>query len=111
MIFLQFFLLLNYLLEINKIHNLIIDILGATDMFLSAAYSIWLNKIILGSASRYMFTMPDITRREFFVLLPLIKISFIFGVYPNVVLDSFHLGISPLLINTPSPGVLENCNT
>jgi hypothetical protein len=39
-IFLQFFLLLNYLLEINKIHNLIIDILGATGMFLSAAYSI-----------------------------------------------------------------------
>ena len=80
-------------------------------MFLSAAYSIWLfNKMSFGSASRYMSTMPDITRREFFVLLPLIIVSFILGVYPNVVLDSFHLRISPLLINT-SPRVPENCDT
>jgi len=104
-IFLQFFLLLNYLLEINKIHNLIIDILGATGMFLSAGYSIWLfNKVSFESASRYMSIMPDIIRRKFFVLLPFIIVSFILGVYPNVVLDSFHLGISPLLINTPPGG-------
>jgi NADH-ubiquinone oxidoreductase chain 4 len=45
-----------------------------------------------------MSTMPDITRREFFVLLPLIIVSFILGVYPNVVLDLLHLGICSLLI-------------
>jgi NADH-ubiquinone oxidoreductase chain 4 len=48
-----------------------------------------------------MSTMPDITRRKFFVILPLIIVSFILGVYPNVVLDLLHLGLKNLLINTP----------
>jgi NADH-ubiquinone oxidoreductase chain 4 len=84
--------------------NPIMGILGATGMFLSAAYSIWLfNRMAFGSASRYMSTMPDVTRREFFVMLPLIIVSFILGIYPNVVLDSLHLGISSLLINVNTP--------
>jgi NADH-ubiquinone oxidoreductase chain 4 len=84
--------------------NPIITILGATGMFLSAAYSIWLfNRVSFGSASRYMSTMPDITRREFFVVLPLIIVSFILGIYPNVVLESLHLGLSSLLISVNTP--------
>jgi len=84
--------------------NPILGILGATGMFLSAAYSIWLfNRVAFGSASRYMNTMPDITRREFFVLLPLIIVSFILGIYPNIVLDSIHLGVSSLLISVNTP--------
>jgi NADH-ubiquinone oxidoreductase chain 4 len=82
--------------------NPIMAILGATGIFLGTGYSIWLfNRISFGTASRYMSTMPDISRREFFVLLPLIIVSFILGIYPNVVLDSLHLGISSLLINSP----------
>jgi hypothetical protein len=50
-----------------------------------------------------MSTMPDITRREFFVMLPLIIVSFILGIYPNIVLESLHLGISSLLINVNTP--------
>jgi len=84
--------------------NPILGILGATGMFLGAAYSIWLfNKINFGAASKYMSTIPDITRREFFVVLPLIIVSFILGVYPNVVLDSLHLSISSLLIDVNTP--------
>jgi len=84
--------------------NPIITILGATGMFLSAAYSIWLfNRMSFGSASRYMSTMPDINRREFFVVLPLIIVSFILGIYPNVVLESLHLGVSSLLIGVNTP--------
>ena len=82
----------------------IITILGATGMFLSAAYSIWLfNRVSFGQASRYMSTMPDITRREFFVVLPLIIVSFILGIYPNIVLESLHLGLSSLLISVNTP--------
>jgi len=84
--------------------NPIITILGATGMFLSAAYSIWLfNRMAFGSASRYMSTMPDINRREFFVLLPLIIVSFILGIYPNIVLESLHLAVSSLLIGVNTP--------
>jgi len=50
-----------------------------------------------------MSTMPDVTRREFFVLLPLIIVSFILGIYPNIVLDSIHLGVSSLLISVNTP--------
>lgn len=84
--------------------NPIMGILGATGMFLSAAYSIWLfNRVAFGSASRYISTMPDVTRREFLVMLPLIIVSFILGIYPNIVLDSIHLGVSSLLISVNTP--------
>jgi NADH-ubiquinone oxidoreductase chain 4 len=84
--------------------NPIIGVIGATGMFLSAAYSIWLfNRVSFGRASAYMTTMPDISRREFFVVLPLIIVSFVLGIYPNVVLDSLHLGISSLLIELTPP--------
>lgn len=70
-------------------------------MFLSVAYSIQLfYRVSFGSVSRYISTMPNIIRREFFVLLPLIIVFFILGVYPNIVLDSLHLAVSSLLINT-----------
>src|SRR5687768_2892176 len=41
---------------------------------------------------------------EFFVILPLIIVSFILSIFPNVVLDSLHLAVSSLLIglNTPN---------
>lgn len=91
--------------------NPIMAILGATGIFLGTGYSIWLfNRISFGTASRYMSTMPDISRREFFVLLPLIIVSFILGIYPNVVLDSLHLGISSLLINSPQDILLDLSN-
>jgi hypothetical protein len=73
-------------------------------MFLSAAYSIWLfNRMAFGRASIYMSTMPDVSRREFFVMLPLIIVSFILGVYPNIVLDALHLPLSSLLIGVNTP--------
>jgi NADH-ubiquinone oxidoreductase chain 4 len=90
--------------------NPIMAILGATGIFLGTGYSIWLfNRMSFGAASRYMSTMPDINRREFFVLLPLIIVSFILGIYPNIVLDSLHLGISSLLINSPQNILLCFC--
>jgi NADH:ubiquinone oxidoreductase subunit 4 (subunit M) len=32
----------------------------------------------------------DISRREFFVLLPLVFLTLFLGVYPNIVLDALH---------------------
>jgi len=69
-------------------------------MFLNAAYSIWLfNKMTFSCASRYILTIPDISRRKFLVVLPLIIVSFILGIYLNIVLNSIHLDINSLLIN------------
>jgi NADH-ubiquinone oxidoreductase chain 4 len=53
-------------------------------MFLFAAYFLWLfYRVLYGSASVYMATMSDISRREFFVVLPLIIVSFILGINPK----------------------------
>jgi len=56
-----------------------------------------------------MSTMPNISRRELFILLSLIIVIFILDVYPNVVLDSLYLGISSLLINISQKIFLSFC--
>jgi len=82
--------------------NPIITALGATSMVLVAGYSIWLyNRICFGNESMYLIRSKDLTRREFFLLLPLIFFTFLLGIYPNIILDSIHLSVSSLLYNSP----------
>lgn len=72
--------------------------LASSGMFLSAAYSIWMyNRVAGGSFSPYLKVMPDLTRREFYVLLPLIVFAFVLGIFPNVILDSIHYSVSTVL--------------
>lgn len=78
--------------------NPIIGILASSSIVLSAAYSIWLfNRITFGSYSKYLNYTIDINRREFSLLLPLLIISIILGIYPNVVLDTIHISVSNLI--------------
>ena len=80
--------------------NPIIGSLGATGIVLSAAYSIWLyNRISYGSHSKYLLPANDINRREFMLLLPLLLATVLFGVFPNIILDSLHFSASSLLYN------------
>jgi NADH-ubiquinone oxidoreductase chain 4 len=78
----------------------VIGSLGATGIVLSACYSIWMyNRISYGSFSPYLVPTSDINRREFMLLISLIVPSVIFGVFPNIILDSLHVGVSSLLYN------------
>jgi NADH-ubiquinone oxidoreductase chain 4 len=43
--------------------------------------------------------MNDLDRREVYILLPLIIITMIIGVYPNIILESLHIPVSNILIN------------
>jgi NADH-ubiquinone oxidoreductase chain 4 len=68
--------------------------LGATGIVLSACYSIWLyNRISYGSFSPYLQPTNDINRREFFMLISLIIPTVVFGIFPNIILDSLHVGV------------------
>jgi NADH-ubiquinone oxidoreductase chain 4 len=79
----------------------IVAILGSTGIVLSAAYSIWLyNRIAFGSWSKYLNYTTDLTRREFMILLPLLIGTVLFGIFPNVVLDTIHVSVSTLLYST-----------
>ena len=78
----------------------IVAILGATGIVLSACYSIYLyNRISYGSYSPYLLPLKDINRREFILLLTLLLPTIIFGIFPNIILDSLHASLSTLLYN------------
>jgi NADH:ubiquinone oxidoreductase subunit 4 (subunit M) len=74
---------------------------------LTAAYSIWLyNRVCLGTFSPYLLRYADLTRREFYLLLPFLLLSLILGLFPNLVLATLHLPVSAILYQI-SP--LEDC--
>lgn len=78
--------------------NPVFAVLGSTGIVLSAAYSIWLyNRIAFGAWSKYLNYTTDITRREFMLLLPLLFVAVVFGIFPNIILDSVHASTSTLL--------------
>ena len=78
--------------------NPIIGALGATGIFFSAAYSIWMyNRISYGKFSSYYPVTNDISRREFMLLLPLLIATLVLGIFPNVILETLHFSVSTLL--------------
>ena len=74
--------------------NPFIGILSCAGIILSAAYGLFLyNRVCFGEMSLYIkhsVYSRDITRREFYVLLPLIVLTLFFGVYPQIILDTLH---------------------
>lgn len=90
-----------------RISPIIISI-GAISIILSAVYSIWLYTRITGGhllgVTSLLSTGPwpksyvDMTRRETYILLPLLILTFIMGIYPDIFLNSIHLSISSLII-------------
>lgn len=83
--------------EINRF----IAILASTGMIISASYALFLyNRVAFGSMSIYLSGSPenrDIDRREFYILLPLILLTLILGILPNLLLESIHAGVLLIL--------------
>jgi NADH-ubiquinone oxidoreductase chain 4 len=80
--------------------NPVIAILGASTIFLSACYSIFLyNRLSYGAYSPYLPIVKDINRREFIILITLLIPTILFGIFPNVILDILHTTITSLLYN------------
>ena len=83
--------------------NPIVAVLGATGIVFSAIYSIYLyNRLSYGVYSPHLAILQDVTRREFNVLIALLIPTVLFGIFPNIILDSLHLSVSTLLYNIPS---------
>jgi NADH-ubiquinone oxidoreductase chain 4 len=82
--------------------NPIIAILGSTGIFLSACYSIFLyNRISYGNISPYLPPLKDLNRREYYILISLLIPTVVFGILPNVLLDSLHMSITALIYELP----------
>jgi NADH-ubiquinone oxidoreductase chain 4 len=75
--------------------------IAASSIVLSAAYSIFLfNRITFGAYSPYLTQFPDINRREFFLVFPLLALTLIFGIFPNIILNDIHVPVTQLLYTT-----------
>jgi NADH-ubiquinone oxidoreductase chain 4 len=82
--------------------NPIIAVLGASGILLSASYSIFLyNRISYGNISPYLPPLKDINRREYFLLISLLLPIVIFGIFPNILLDSLHMSVTSLIYANP----------
>ena len=77
--------------------NTTICLLACAGIILSAAYALFLyNRVCFGGVSKYIegsLENRDLTRREFFVLLPLGLLTVLLGVYPEFILEPMHLSV------------------
>lgn len=92
-------LTLNFIGEFSTLvstlfYNSFIGILASSGMVLSAAYALFLfNRITFGTLSPYISYTSDLTRREFFILLPLSLLTLILGIFPNLFFSPIHLPV------------------
>jgi proton-translocating NADH-quinone oxidoreductase chain M len=79
--------------------NTVTTFLAATGMVLGGAYSVWLfNRVCFGNLK--MFSLQgfrDMDRRETFIFIPLLFLTFFMGVYPEIFLDGIHVSVIDLL--------------
>jgi len=79
--------------------NTSITFLSATGMVIGACYSLWLfNRISYGNLKTQYFTYyNDISKREFFIFLPLLIGTLVMGLYPEIFLESIHMSVNMLV--------------
>lgn len=79
--------------------NKILTFFSALGTILGAAYSIWLfNRINFGPLKlNYFVLFQDISRREFWILIPIVLLVLWMGIYPNSFLNEIHFSSSNLL--------------
>jgi NADH:ubiquinone oxidoreductase subunit 4 (subunit M) len=76
-----------------------IGIIGALSIIISSVYSIYMyNRITGGSLSEYVHTIPDIFRKEYYMLLPLVILTIILGIYPGFISSDIEYSLSNLLL-------------
>lgn len=81
----------------------ILGVLACSSIVFSAAYTIFLyNRIAFGGTlSAYLSTnIPDLTKREFVMLIALIIPTVLFGIYPAPILDGLHYSVSTLIYSS-----------
>jgi proton-translocating NADH-quinone oxidoreductase chain M len=82
--------------------NPFITIVSTLGIILSAAYALFLyNRVCFGGMSVYIkhsVYSRDVTRREFLVLIPLVFLTVLLGVYPNLILEPMHASVIKSLL-------------
>ena len=74
--------------------------LASSSIVLSAAYTIYMfNRIAFGGIYSKLFkvNLPDLNKREFFILFVLVLYTVLLGIYPILILDGLHYSVSLLI--------------
>lgn len=98
-------LTLNFLGEFMSLYGSferlpVLGLLASSSIVFSAGYTIYLyNRIAFGgTASAYFkINLPDVTKREFVLLLSLVLFTVVLGIYPSIILDGLHYNVSSLI--------------
>jgi NADH:ubiquinone oxidoreductase subunit 4 (subunit M) len=74
-------------------------ILAASGMLFSSIYSIWLfNRLVFSSPKLvYIKKHQDMTRREYFLILPLVFLTLLFGIVPDIILETTYFSVKNLI--------------
>lgn len=78
----------------------VLGALACSSIVLSAAFTIFLyNRIAFGGSLSAYFkvNIPDLTKREFVILMSLVVPTVLFGIYPAPILDGLHYSVSTLI--------------
>lgn len=81
----------------------ILGALACSSIVFSAAFTIFLyNRIAFGGSLSDYFkvNIPDLTKREFVILISLVVPTILFGIYPKPILDGLHYSVSTLIFNS-----------
>ena len=74
-------------------------IIAAIGMLFSSIYSIWLfNRLIFGNPKlSFINNHQDITKREYFLIVPLVFLTAPFGIIPDIILETTYFSIKNLI--------------
>lgn len=77
----------------------VITVLATTGMILGAAYALWLcNRVLYGVIKpHFLDWYSDVSRREFWMLLPFVLGILWLGIYPEPFLETMHCSISHII--------------
>ena len=98
-------LTLNFLGEFLSLYGIferlsLLGIFASLSIIFSAAYTIFMfNRIsFAGSFSKFfLLSIPDLSKREFTLLISLLILNLFFGIYPVCILDGLHYTLSNLI--------------
>ena len=98
-------LTLNFVGEFLSLYGIferlpLLGVFASSSIILSAAYTIFMyNRIAFGGSFAKFFrvNLPDINKREFFILFTLVLFTVILGIYPTPILQGLHYSVSCLI--------------
>ena len=80
----------------------LLGLIASSSIIFSAAYTLYMyNRIAFGGslAKLIRINVPDLNKREFYILLILVFFTVSLGIYPVYILDGLHYSISSLIYN------------